>query len=292
MTLEALYSKDINSVVQKNVNLPEADRVFSGADKRAYWSSKKLISSVGSAMVLSNSDKGFQSSFTAQLTKNFSHGFSGMLAYTFNYSKDLSANPGSSAYSAWQSNLDAFNINDPQLSYSSFAVPHRVVGSLSYRVEYLRHLATTFSIYYNGAAQGRSSVAYSNDLTADGVSGDLIYVPCDKNDLVFVDLVKNGAVVMTAAQQADKFMEYVNNDSYLSKRKGQYAERFGVVDPWKNRFDVKILQDIFANFGSNNRYTLQFTLDIVNAGNLLSKNWGIYTRSGLANSYGVIMPLK
>ena len=39
------------------------------------------------------------------------------------------------------------------------------------------------------------------------------------------------------------------------------------------------------------RYTLQLSLDIVNAGNLLSKNWGIYTRSGLANSYDVIMPL-
>jgi hypothetical protein len=87
-------------------------------------------------------------------------------------------------------------------------------------------------------------------------------------------------------------MEYVQNDKYLSKRQGQYAERFGVVNPWKNRWDVKVIQDVFANFGTDRRYTLQLSLDIVNAGNLLSKNWGIYTRSGLANSYDVIMPLK
>lgn len=291
LTLEALYTKDINAIVQKNMNLPAANRVFSGVDKRAYWSGNKVLSTVGSAMVLTNSDKGFQSSFTAQLTKNFSYGLSGMLAYTFNHSKDLSANPGSSAYSAWQANLDAFNINTPQLSYSSFANPHRVIGSLSYRIEYLRHLATTISVYYNGTAQGRSSVAYSNDMTGDGVAGDLIYIPCDKNQLAFVDVVSGGVVKMTAAQQADKFMEYVNNDSYLSKHKGEYAERYGVVNPWKNRWDVKVLQDIFAKFGSDRRYTLQLTLDIVNAGNLLNKNWGLYTRSGLANQYNVIMPL-
>ncbi len=291
-TVEALFSKDINSIVQKNVNLPNPNRVFSGADKRAYWSGNKVNSNVASAMVLDNSDQGYQALFTAQLTKNFQYGFSGMIAYTFNLSKDLSANPGSSAYSAWTSNLDAFNLNSPQLSYSSFAVPHRVVGSLTYRIEYAKNFATSISIYYNGAAQGRSSVAYSNDMTGDGASSDLIYVPNNKYELAFVDVVNKGVVVMTAAQQQDKFIEYVQNDKYLSKRQGQYAERFGVVNPWKNRWDVKVIQDVFANFGTDRRYTLQLSLDIVNAGNLLSKNWGIYTRSGLANSYDVIMPLK
>lgn len=291
LTLEAVYSKDLKTVVQRNINLPDADRVFTGVDNRAYWSTKKIISTLGTAMLLENSDKGFSSAFTAQLTKNFSNGLSGMLAYTYNYSKDLSANPGSAANSAWQSNLDAFSINDPQLSYSSFAVPHRVVGSLSYRVEYFRNFATTFSVYYNGASQGRASVAYSNDMTNDGVAGDLIYVPASKNEITFVDVVKNGQVVMSASEQADKFWEYVNNDPYLKTRKGEYAERYGYVNPWKNRWDAKILQDIFSNFGTDHRYTLQLSLDIVNAGNLLSKNWGLYTRSGLSNQYSVIMPL-
>ena len=291
-TVEALFSKDINSIVQKNVNLPNPNRVFSGADNRAYWSGNKVNSNVSSAMVLDNSDQGYQALFTAQVTKNFQYGFSGMLAYTFNLSKDLSANPGSSAYSAWTSNLDAFNLNSPQLSYSSFAVPHRVVGSLTYRIEYAKHFATAISIYYNGAAQGRSSVAYSNDMTGDGASSDLIYVPNNKYEIAFIDYIdsKTGNI-MTAAQQQDKFMDYVLNDKYLSKRQGQYAERFGSVNPWKNRFDVKVIQDVFTKFGSDRRYTLQLSLDIVNAGNLLSKNWGIYTRSGLANSYDVIMPL-
>ncbi|HCV15740.1 MAG TPA: cell envelope biogenesis protein OmpA, partial [Rikenellaceae bacterium] len=287
LTLEALFSKDVNAVVQKNMNLPGQNKVFFGPDNRPYWSGNKVNSGVGSAMLLTNSSQGYQSLLTAQLTKNFSNGLSGMVAYTYNVSKDVSSNPGSSAASAWTSNLDVYDLNNPQLSHSNFAVPHRVVGTISYRVEYIKHLATTFSIYYNGAAMGRSSYAYSNDMTGDGSASDLIYVPKDANELTFVDV----AGKMTAAEQAAKFWQFVEGDSYLSTRKGQYAERFARVNPWRNRWDAKILQDIFANFGSNRRYTLQFSLDIVNAGNLLNKDWGHFTRSGLANQYDVIMPL-
>ncbi|HBG24758.1 MAG: hypothetical protein A2266_08215 [Bacteroidetes bacterium RIFOXYA12_FULL_40_10] len=287
LTLEALFTKDINAVVQKNMNLPEANRVFSGSDRRGYWVGNKVISTVGSAMVLDNSSEGYQSYFTAQLTKNFSYGLSGMVAYTYNISKDVSANPGSTAYSAWTSNLDVYNLNDPQLSYSSFSVPHRVVGSLSYRIEYLRHLATSISLYYNGSAVGRSTYAYSNDMTGDGAASDILYIPNSASELTFVDV----AGKMTAAEQSAKFQEYIDSDAYLSKRKGQYAERFGAVNPWRNRWDVKIIQDVFAKFGSDRKYTLQLSLDIVNAANLLNKDWGAFQRSGLANSYDVIMPL-
>jgi hypothetical protein len=287
LTVEALFSKDVNAVVQQNMNLPEADNVFSGPDRRPRYTSNRINRNVSSAMVLDNSSKGYQTLLTAQLTKNYSNGFSGMLAYTYNISKDVTSNPGSSAYSAWTSNLDAFNLNNPQLSHSNFAVPHRVVGSLSYRVEYLRNLATTFSVYYSGSAQGRSSVAYSNDMNGDRASSDLIYIPRNASELAFVDV----AGKMTAAEQAAAFQEYVDNDSYLSARKGEYAERFGVVLPWRNRWDVKILQDVFTNFGTDRKYTLQFSLDIVNAGNLLNSDWGVGTASGLANRYGVIMPL-
>jgi len=286
-TMEALFTKDINAIVQKNVNLPSANRVFSGSDKRGYWVGNRVISTVSTAMVLDNTDQGYQTLLTAQLTKNFSYGFSGMVAYTYNISKDVSSNPGSSAASAWTSNLDVYDLNNPQLSYSNFAVPHRVVGSLSYKIEYLRHLATTFSIYYSGSSMGRSTYAYSNDMTGDGAASDIMYIPNKASELAFVDV----AGKMTAAEQTAKFQEYIDNTPYLKARKGQYAERFGVVEPWRNRWDVKVIQDVFAKFGSDRKYTLQLSLDIVNAGNLLNKNWGAYSKSDLANTFGVIMPL-
>ena len=55
---------------------------------------------------------------------------------------------------------------------------------------------------------------------------------------------------MTAAQQQEAFWKYVNSNEYLRSRKGEYAERYGEIQPWMHRFDAKILQDIFTNFGT------------------------------------------
>jgi hypothetical protein len=96
---------------------------------------------------------------------------------------------------------------------------------------------------------------------------------------------------MTAADQRDAFWEYVGNNEYLSSHIGEYAERYGDLQPWIHRFDAKILQDVFSNFGSNRRNTLQFSLDFLNIGNLLNDSWGTYTYNPLA-SYENVRPLS
>ena len=47
--------------------------------------------------------------------------------------------------------------------------------------------------------------------------------------------------------------------------------------------DFKVLQDLWTNFGSNNRYSLQLSLDILNVGNLLNNSWGCYYTSPSLN---------
>ncbi|MGZ8545510.1 MAG: hypothetical protein ACXWV0_09450, partial [Flavisolibacter sp.] len=76
-----------------------------------------------------------------------------------------------------------------------------------------------------------------------------------------------------AAQQSALFFQYIDQDKYLRERKGQYAERNGAKFPWRNQFDLKVIQDVFMNIGRN-RNTLQFTLDIFNFGNLINSDWG------------------
>ena len=121
--------------------------------------------------------EGYQYSLTAQLTKNFSNGLSGMFAYTYTEAKDLTSNPGSSASSAWSSNTSVGSLNDPGLSWSNFATPHKLIGNVSYRIEYANNFATTLSLVYQGYQTGRWSYTYSNDLNGDGNSSDLMYVP-------------------------------------------------------------------------------------------------------------------
>jgi hypothetical protein len=96
---------------------------------------------------------------------------------------------------------------------------------------------------------------------------------------------------MSPEDQSTAFWNYVDNNKYLSAHKGQYAERYGEVQPWIHRFDAKILQDIFTNFGTDRKYTLQLSLDILNVGNWLNDAWGTYTYNPLA-SYENVRPLR
>ncbi len=156
---------------------------MAGPDNRPYWTNKTVVGSVSSAMVLSNTHEGYQFSLTAQLTKNFTNGLSGMFAYTYTMAKDITANPGSAAYSAFSSNTAVGSLNNPGLSYSNFATPHKLIGDISYRIEYANHFATTFSLVYQGYQTGRWSYIYSNDLNGDGISSDLMYIPKTQTEL-------------------------------------------------------------------------------------------------------------
>jgi hypothetical protein len=285
-TGEAIFSKDLNAIKQVNINESAPAGVMMGPDNRQYWTTNKVVSTVGSAMELSNSNEGYQMSLTAQLTRNFRNGFAGMFAYTYTLAKDITANPGSAAFSAFTSNVAVNSLNDPGLSYSNFATPHKLIGNISYKIEYAQHFATSISLIYQGYQTGRWSYIYSNDLNGDGNSSDLMYVPGTADELTFV--AYKG---MTADDQRNAFWNYVNDNEYLNSRKGQYAERYGEIRPWLHRFDAKLLQDLFTNFGTDRRYTLQFSIDFLNLGNLINDSWGTYSYNPLA-SYENVRPLR
>jgi hypothetical protein len=113
-----------------------------------------------------------------------------------------------------------------------------------------------------------------------------MYIPRTQNELQFTDY--NG---ITAADQQTAFWNYLSRNKYLSKHKGEYAQRYGEVRPWIHRFDAKFLQDIFTSFGGDGRYTLQFSIDFLNIGNLLNDAWGTYPYNPLA-SYENVRPLR
>lgn len=288
-TGEAIFSKDINAIRQININQNGFTGYMAGPDRRPFWATStlaKVVPTISNAMELTNTNEGYQYSLTAQLTKNFRNGLSGMFAYTFTEAKDVTSNPGSSASSAWTSNTAVSNLNDPGLSWSNFATPHKLIGNISYHIEYVKNFATTFSLVYQGFQTGRWSYIYSNDLNGDGNSSDLMYIPGDASELRFT--AYNG---MTAVEQSDAFWKYVNNNNYLSSKKGTYVTRFGEVQPWLHRFDAKLIQDIYSNFGTDRKYTLQLSLDMLNIGNLINDSWGTYTYNPLA-SFDNIRPLR
>lgn len=294
VSLNAMYTRDIYNVAQKNVNEKAPTERFNGNDNRYYYVNRdnRINSNISNAMMLTNGDdKGYQYALNAVLTKKFEYGFYGMVSYTFNQARDMTANPGSSASSAWSSNSAVNSLNDPGLSYSSFSVPHRLIANVSYEIEYLKHMKTTFSLFYNGYHTGRISYTASNDLNGDGNTSDLLYIPSSKDELIFADITdSDGNITYTKEQQATDFWGFVEGNDYLKSRKGKYAQRFGDKKPWLNRFDFKVTQDFTANLGGRD-YGLQVSLDILNVGNLLNSAWGIYKTNGLAN-YDNVRPLR
>lgn len=284
LTVEAIYSKDLVTVYQRNINLANPVSKLTGPDTRPTYTSatRRVNSAITEAMVLDNTTKGGGWTITAEAKKRYRNFFASV-AYAFNNVKDLTGNPGSQAASAWSNNRAVGSLNDLPLAFSEFAVPHRVIGSASYKFEYAKHLATTVSLFYQGSNQGRVSYVYNGDLNGDGINGaDLLYVPANASEIIFEDILASGSVKYTAQQQSAAFFELVDNDKYLSKRKGQYVERNAGLMPWVNRFDFRLLQDFHINV-KGQKNTLQLSVDVLNIGNLLNSKWGNRYRQVVSN---------
>jgi hypothetical protein len=114
-----------------------------------------------------------------------------------------------------------------------------------------------------------------------------MYIPANMNEMNFeAYTVGSGstAKTFTVAQQKEAFEQFINNSPYLSKHRGQFAERSSALTPWFNRIDVRFLQDVFVATGKDQkRNTLQFSADITNFSNLLNKDWGTTQRYILNN---------
>lgn len=293
LNTDFLVTKDINPVIMRNANeiAPTGTVNLGGSSRPSFTSNtttiRRLYNSYANAIVLENAQEGgYAVQFTAQLNKAFTNGFFGTLAYTYTAASDLTANPGSTAASTWSVNPTSGTQNTQEFATSSFIVPHRIIASLSYRKEYLKHLASTVSLFYEGSIQGKYSYTYgaaggtaptgfanTADINYDGNNSDLMYIPRNASEITFIPQTV-GSVTYTAQQQSDAFFAFVEQDKYLRTHKGQVAERNGANYPFYHKVDFKFTQEIFSNVG-NRRNTLSITFDCLNALNLLNKNWGI-----------------
>ena len=196
-------------------------------------------------------------------------GFYGSLFFSHTTAQSTTDNLGSNASSAWGATPIINNPNDIFLASAIDALPSRIVGTLSYTKEYLKHLATTVTLYYDGSTAGRYSYTYNGDVNGDAIAADLLYIPNDASEVNFV--TANG---FTPQQQVDAFNALIKNSKYLSSHKGKIAGRNAAVMPWNSRFDLKFIQDVFVNAGKT-KNTLQFTATIINFSNFLNSDWGI-----------------
>jgi hypothetical protein len=310
-TLEGVFSKDLNAVYYKNLNLNEEHGyALSGVDNRIRYALSSAASvpasdtsnkyyagttvtrpNLTSAILMANTKKGYSYTITARVQKTFGNLFASV-AYTYADVRNT-AEGGSTASSLWSARAVSKDPNADNLAYGSFYLPHRVIAQASYKFEYAKHFATSIGAIFEAAPAGVSSYIYNGDVNGDGNSNDLMYIPRTASE---INLVPNSATdTRTAAQIWAQLDNFIKQDNYLNSHRGEYAKANAFVYPWYKKLDLNITQDIYfyAKRGKEtDKHTLRLTLDLINAGNFLNKYWGLVKTPVLSSNAAGYQLLK
>jgi hypothetical protein len=289
-TIEGAYTKDIRAIYHQNLVLSDGFTTLPGTEGQIRYTSKNTTPAAAVATAqnpsitglyyMKNTSKGFSYFVTGQLQKSFTNGFAASVAYTYTKSKDVN-DGGSTASTIWSSRYVAGNPNADNLSNSSYVQPNRIIATVSYRKQYAKNLATTVGLVFEAANSGAVSYITSNDPNNDGATNDLMFIPKNQGDILLVAGAPsaNGTVDnRTPGQIWNQLNAFINQDSYLSAHRGQYAQRNGTILPTYKRLDLHFAQDFMIQAGKT-KNTLEFTFDVINFTNLLNRNWGLYQTS-------------
>lgn len=281
-TAELIYSMDFNSPLAVNLaNRPTGESVnVAGHEYPLYTQS--LEGAEGTTLrevyYLTNINKGSYISLNLGVEKTFDFGLFASINYTMSRSREYGLIGGSQAQSLWPDVVQK-NRNDPELGYSRFDQPNKIIAQVTYDTRvFSRDYMTRISLLYIGGEWGRYSYTYSGSF-GDG-SLRLMYVPESFEDAQIIDLVDgDGNVTRTAQEQWNALDAFIEQDPYLSGIRGEVSERNGAKLPWLHRVDFRISQDV-SIFSS---HKLQFTFDVLNLTNLINSEWGV-TKSPVQSS--------
>ena len=280
LTGDISYTKDINGAHVQNWGLLPPSGTLQGVDNRPIYQSSDVINN---AYVFTNSDKGRIWNATIKAQKTFANGLYSMLAYSYLDSKDVNSIEAEITGDAFAFNPALGNVNNDVLSYSRYGDTHRFIGVTSKKWLYGNgKWASTLSTFFEYAQGGRFNYTYGGDINGDGsVLNDLIYIPTSS------DLGQMQVDNQIVPADATALENYIQQDDYLSGRRGQYAERYGAIAPWRGRWDIKFLQDYNIKVSDDKINTIQFSVDILNVGNLINSDWGVIQQPNNVQPIGV-----
>ena len=257
------YTKDLIAAHVQNWGLKKPTGNLVGVDSRPYY----LATDKGTnnAYVFTNSDLGYAFNATAKISKSFDNNLYTSLAYNYMVSKSVNSIEAEITGDAFDFNPNLGDANEAVLTNSKYGDKHRVIGVVSKKFVYGKGKhATTLSTFFEYAQGGRFSYTYAGNINNDSSfqNNDLVYIPTES---------EISSMNFSGAGQGAAWNEYIKQDDYLSAHRGGYAERYGALSPWRSKWDVKIMQDYKVSDSNK----IQFSIDILNAGNLLNSDWGV-----------------
>ena len=269
--LEGIFSKSINDLLITNLTAQDKGGKFyavnsslANANNTTTLYDKSLSSQNSSIYLLSNTSKGYGYSVSASVAKTFRFGLDLYAAYTFAHSYSVMDGVSATNSLVWSRNYSS-DSNNHSLSYSIFDVPHKITASVSYTKRYAGLFGTTISLIYQGYSGMRYSLTYSGeDINNDtGKGNTTIYIPTE-SELVAMDFVS----------EADRaaFGNYIASNPTLCRSRGKFLGRNAMQTPFEHHLDLHIAQDFY--FSKESSRKVQISLDVINLGSLISKDWG------------------
>ncbi len=277
-TIEGIYSFNLNEVCTSVLGYKEDGTIELPGEPvgRTHYTSENIQNRSGDFMsgyYLHNVKKlhGQYFSLSAQLSKDFNFGLNLLASYTYSYATNVTDALNDQVSSL--SNTPTVNgYNHPELGYSTYVAPHRVLFGAGYNIKEGEHTATKLGLFYDGLNMGfyggffatRYSYLISN---VSGLSTpQLMYIPTSD---------ELAAMPFSSESNRAAFEEFISNDRYLSKHRGEYSKRNGALAPWVNRINFRISQVVYFNV-SGRRQSLDVGMDLNNVANLLCRKWGAY----------------
>lgn len=276
-TAEAIYSKTLNDILYQNLAVAPNGKTLGETisslnfDQRLMWNKVDGAETYGGIYALSNTNKGYTYNLSLKCEKKFNFGLDMMASYTYTKSKVQNDATSSIAQSNWIYNYIIDNPNAPQLANSIFNVPHSIRIAAFYTKTWKVNHTTVIGLIYNGSSGTPYSICYYGDLNGDTSSyNDLIYIPTDAE----VDQMNfTETSTYNSELQKTNFKAWLACDDYLKKHRGEYFERYSDNEKFEHHFDLHLSHRFDFTIGKN-KCGWEFSLDIINIGNMLNKKWG------------------
>ncbi len=277
-SVDLAYTKDVNAMMVRNYKLGTPTGILNSGigDKRSVY--LPANQGANNTYVFTNTKEGYQFNLSLQAQKTFKKGLFAMAAYNFGVAKDASSISAEISSDAFDRNPILNNANKAINSNSLYGNKHRfiVAASKTYNYGKDKKWGTTFSLFSSWTSGNPFAYVYGGDINNDGTgSNDLLYVPTDAeiDNMTFIPLVDVNGNPQNQAAQRQAYKSFIAQDEYLNGLRGQHTEKYGGVTPGFSQLDLRILQDLILN--TKTKQSLQFSVDIVNLGNLISSNWGV-----------------
>lgn len=222
---------------------------------------------IGDVLLIRNTDKGESTQLTFGLDKPLLDTWGWSLFYTYTKATEVSPMTSSQNTSNW-GNTPIFSVNENVAYDSRYAIKDRITGQLHWQKAFFGDYKTRVSMFYEGRSGRPYSYIFYNDANGDATSAngagyfnDLFYVPAGPGDVLWTG----------GAAMEQQFFDWLAKHPELARYKGQIAPANRFRTGWTNSIDVRISQELPGLFRG---HKTELTLDIMNLGNLLNKDWG------------------